>query len=125
MSETKDALLLWTFALSALLNGVILAQIVLYGGNPARSSSNARHPTLPRQHVPAAVAEKAAAVQEKLQEVLTAAADKVQEVSGISAAASTPPSVSTPKRNMAATGSSVSGSGGPGSAGRRYVRKLD
>ena len=70
MSETKDPLLLWNFALAALLNGVIFAQMILYRGNTTTTSSrraippssSSRQGTLP--HV--AVAEKATAVKDQV-----------------------------------------------------------
>ncbi|GAA5953672.1 hypothetical protein JCM8115_004119 [Rhodotorula mucilaginosa] len=122
MSETKDPLLLWNFALAALLNGVIFAQMILYRGNTSSRratppSSSSRQGTLP--HV--AVAEKATAVKDQV--VAAGVASAVQEQEHLQQQEQ-----STPKKNpKAAAGhaAAVTGSGGPGSAGRRYVRKLD
>lgn len=117
MSETKDPLLLWNFALAALLNAVIFAQMILYRGNTSSrraTSPSSRQGTLP----PVAVAEKVTAVKDQVAGVASAVQEKVhlqqQEHS-------------TPKKNPKAAGhaATVTGSGGPGSAGRRYVRKLD
>lgn len=123
MSETKDPLLLWNFALAALLNGVIFAQMIVYRGNTTTSSrratpplSSSRQGTLP--HV--AVAEKVTAVKDR---VVAGVASAVQEKVHLEQQEH-----STPKKNpKAAAGhaAAVTGSGGPGSAGRRYVRKLD
>ncbi|KAG0660946.1 hypothetical protein C6P46_004219 [Rhodotorula mucilaginosa] len=125
MSETKDPLLLWNFALAALLNGVIFAQMILYRGNTTTTSSrraippssSSRQGTLP--HV--AVAEKATAVKDQVVAAGVASAGQEQEHLQQQ-------EHSTPKKNpKAAAGhaAAVTGSGGPGSAGRRYVRKLD
>jgi hypothetical protein len=122
MSETKDPLLLWNFALAALLNGVIFAQMILYRGNTSSRratppSSSSRQGTLP--HV--AVAEKATAVKDQVVAAGVASAGQEQEHLQQQ-------EHSTPKKNpKAAAGhaAAVTGSGGPGSAGRRYVRKLD
>ncbi|GAA5883685.1 hypothetical protein JCM3774_002953 [Rhodotorula dairenensis] len=118
MSETKDPLLLWNFALAALLNGVIFTQMLYYRSGSASRTTQSGVSTNPR----VAVAEKVAAVKD--------------HVAGSAAPSAVPEQVSrqhqqrpqavhsTPKRNPAAS-ASVTGSGGPGSAGRRYVRKLD
>lgn len=126
MSETKDPLLLWNFALAALLNGVIFAQMILYRGNTSSrrgsSSSSRQGGALP--HV--AVAEKVTAVKDR---VVAGVASAVQEKAHLQQQQQQEAEVahSTPKKNPKAAGhaATVTGSGGPGSAGRRYVRKLD
>lgn len=119
LSETQDPLLLWTFALSALLNGVILAQMIVYRGNAAPTKGK----VTPAPST-AAFGEKLSAVKEKVQTVTAQAVETEQQHHGQSSPAPAP-AVSTPRRNPAAGAAAAGGSGGPGSAGRRYVRKLD
>ncbi|GAA5988812.1 hypothetical protein JCM10908_006181 [Rhodotorula pacifica] len=131
MSETKDPLLLWNFALAALLNGVIFAQMIFYRGNTAASK---RTGATGSPHI--AVAEKVTAVKDKVVEVASSAAAAAQDVRAPllqqqqqQQQFQSAEGQSTPKRNPAAAAAAAaaagSGSGGPGSAGRRYVRKLD
>lgn len=121
LSETQDPLLLWTFALSALLNGVILAQMIVYRGNKSPAPKSR---TAPAPATAAVLGEKLSAVKEKVQEVTAQAVETEQPHHGQSSPAPAP-AVSTPRRNPAAGAAAAGGSGGPGSAGRRYVRKLD
>lgn len=119
MSETKDPLLLWNFALAALLNGVIFAQMLYYRSVGSRSTSQSR--VSPGPHV----AEKGGPVQDPTS---GGAASSAVRDKGAALPPQPPAAHSTPKRNPAGStpgSASVTGSGGPGSAGRRYVRKLD
>ncbi|GAA5896601.1 hypothetical protein JCM8208_004243 [Rhodotorula glutinis] len=111
-TETADPVLLWGFALGALLNGVLALQMVLYRNKAAVDAPVVGDKRLERAH-----ATTATGVERREKEVPAVAAP--------APAQQQPAGLATPVKQVAGAGGAKQSPASAGGSARRYVRKLD